>query len=357
MMWRAFVVVVCVGLVWGCFLPKTEAAEDRVKRSGPSKKVLPVGAPDSYIGQEGDVPTKELAPKAARRVIPASALTDESRTSGGRGLVLVRSSESLATRSEQVRKDGSNRPTRGSAALSTVLRKPSGDSMEGSTLSSGPIRASNTPSLIDQGNIGALMTPEASLKSVGTFPTGPESGFSHLEIEVSHSAHTFRLYGHTFFGGKKEVLHECKVGLGGPGFPTPVGVYYVTHIYDEDPWWIPPKDRAWAAGDSPSRRVYGGTMAPLLKKRDVRTKNEPAHPEEKIAGPVKLEDYGYRFHGTNAPRSIGRNQSHGCVRMLPDDARKVANLIKERVGISQRKQSENGNFVVLNSPVRLNLIK
>ena len=98
--------------------------------------------------------------------------------------------------------------------------------------------------------------------------------YDHLEIWVSHSAHEFKLFGLPSTG-QREVLYETKVGLGSGEFPTPVGVYYVTHIYDEDPWWIPPRDRAWAAGQSPSRKVYGGTMAPLLKKRPVKSKNQP----------------------------------------------------------------------------------
>ncbi len=178
----------------------------------------------------------------------------------------------------------------------------------------------------------------------------------HLEIEVKHREHTFTLFSHRGDGGK-DVLYHCRVGLGGPEFPTPVGTYYVTHIYDDQPWWIPPKDRAWAAGEKPSRKVYGGTMAPLLKKRDIKDKKRTTMSEDMIAGKVKLEDYGYRFHGTNAPRSIGRNQSHGCVRMLPEDAKKVAELIKQHVGTKDRRESENGSYVVLKSPVRLNLVK
>lgn len=180
--------------------------------------------------------------------------------------------------------------------------------------------------------------------------------FRYLEIEVSHSQHFFKLLGKTADGGH-EKLHECNVGLGSREFPTPVGVYYVTHIYDESPWWIPPPNRAWAAGQSPSRRIYGGTMAPLLKKIVVKDKKVVLISEDKIEKKVKLDDYGYRFHGTNAPRSIGRNQSHGCVRMIPADAKRVADLIKQHVGIASREESENGTFVVLKAPVRLNLIR
>jgi hypothetical protein len=186
-----------------------------------------------------------------------------------------------------------------------------------------------------------------------------EGEFDFLEIEVGHASHVFRLLGHKG-GAGPTVLHECKVGLGDKSqFPTPVGVYYVTHIFDDDPWWIPPKDRAWAAGDSPSRKVYGGTMAPLLKKRPIRQRTKQTDSEDLISEEVKLSDDGYRFHGTNSLKSIGRNQSHGCVRMFPADAKKVANLIKDYVGVSEIREhdSENGRYVILKNIVHLNLIK
>ena len=227
-------------------------------------------------------------------------------------------------------------------------------------MSAGPTRTARNPSLVDRHRMETLLRPSESHKAVGNFPTGPEGGdLGYIEIEVGHSSHIFRLYASSLFG-KRELLHECNVGLGAPGeFPTPVGVYFVTHIYDQDPWWIPPPNRDWAAGQSPSKKVYGGTMAPLLKKRPVKMKGkqQTPDPEDKIAEQVQLNDDGYRFHGTNAPRSIGRNQSHGCVRMLPDDARKVADLIKDKVGIADRRESENGTYVILKSPVRLNLVK
>jgi L,D-transpeptidase catalytic domain len=203
--------------------------------------------------------------------------------------------------------------------------------------------------------------PGTILKKLGSIPNPAisfqEDRIQRLEIQVSHSTHVFKLIAHTG-GADTQILYECKIGLGAPEFPTPVGTYYVTHIYDQDPWWIPPPNRAWAAGDSPSKRVYGGTMAPLLKKRTPTTRKKDVAPsEDRIEGAVKLEDYGYRFHGTNAPRSIGRNQSHGCVRMISDDAKKVASIIEDYVGIAERKESENGSYAILKAPVRLNLLK
>jgi hypothetical protein len=208
----------------------------------------------------------------------------------------------------------------------------------------------------------AALSPGSAPKATDAGVEGPLADVGHVRIEVSHSKHVLRLLGDAAHN-RDQVLYECRVGLGARGFPTPVGVYFVTHIFDDDPWWIPPKDRAWAAGQSPSRRVYGGIMAPLLKKKALTQRRTPgkkaplALAEDFVEKPVKLDDYGYRFHGTNQPRSIGRNESHGCVRMLPDDVKKVAALIKEHVGVSDRRESENGTFVVLRAPVRLDLIK
>jgi hypothetical protein len=234
--------------------------------------------------------------------------------------------------------------------LSTLAFLRSGDASAAGDPRSKPI-------FVKASQLRDLLMPRRVLKSVGAFPDGPEGGFSHLQIEVSHSQHTFRLLGVSFFG-RKAVLYRCKVGLGDPrNFPTPTGMYFVTHIYDDHPWWIPPTDRAWAWGHAPSKRVYGGTMAPLLKKRPVRSRRKRGNYEDLIARKVTLEDYGYRFHGTNALRSIGRNQSHGCVRMIPKDAKSVADFIKEYVGITGRGETENGTFVRLRAPVRLRIIK
>lgn len=226
-------------------------------------------------------------------------------------------------------------------------RGPSGDQQ---------IRASGSgrESPGDQ-RLGSVVPSTENLSIREQTSGNPEGRYEFLEIDVNHVAHHLKLMGNTV-SGAKELLHECRVGLGGSGFPTPKGEYFVTHIYPDDPWWIPPRDRAWAWGQLPSKKVYGGTMAPLLKKTFVFTRKKlPADLEDYISSEVKLNDYGYRFHGTNAPRSIGRNESHGCVRMLPTDAKKVAALIIEHTGVVAKRESENGSFVVLRQPVRLRI--
>ena len=39
--------------------------------------------------------------------------------------------------------------------------------------------------------------------------------------------------------------------------------------------------------------------------------------------------HGYAIHGTTAIRHLGRPASHGCIRLHPDNARKLFDLVKE----------------------------
>ena len=39
--------------------------------------------------------------------------------------------------------------------------------------------------------------------------------------------------------------------------------------------------------------------------------------------------HGFAIHGTDAVRHLGRPASHGCVRLHPDNARKLFDLVKE----------------------------
>ena len=43
---------------------------------------------------------------------------------------------------------------------------------------------------------------------------------------------------------------------------------------------------------------------------------------------IGLSEKGYGIHGTNAPGSIGRNVSHGCIRMRNRDVEQLFELVK-----------------------------
>lgn len=176
--------------------------------------------------------------------------------------------------------------------------------------------------------------------------------YSRLEIRVDRSAYRLDLVG--FRGGNEKLLYTTRVGLGSPEFPTPRGSFYVCRIFDDKPLWIPPPDRWWAWGQSPSRSVYGGHMMPFFKKVKSKSKGLEDDPVDLVEPQVKMVDAGaYRIHGTNSPWSVGSGQSHGCVRMLNSTVKILADNLKMYAGTTTRGETANGPFVNLARPVKL----
>lgn len=193
-----------------------------------------------------------------------------------------------------------------------------------------------------------------ALESAGKLMSDPTKLFDSFEIEVKHHTYDLRLFG--VRNGEKKELYATKVGLGSPEFPTPRGKFFIARIFDDHPLWIPPQDRPWAWGQSPSRSVYGGHMMPLLSKRPEPGERESVDGDDWLAPRMRLIDSGaYRVHGTNSPWSVGSNQSHGCVRMKNETVEKLANSIKLYVGTSVRGEAPNGKYVDLARPVRVYL--
>ena len=93
------------------------------------------------------------------------------------------------------------------------------------------------------------------------------------------------------------------VALGRPSWPTPTGEFRIA-IREENPTWDVPASilaEARRAGRSHPTRVPPGPHNPLG------------------AFWLGLDSGGIGIHGTNAPGSIYRFASHGCIRLHPDD--------------------------------------
>lgn len=105
-----------------------------------------------------------------------------------------------------------------------------------------------------------------------------------------------------------KFVKSYPIAVGMSIYPTPLGRRYLTQIV-WNPWWIPPKESAWAAGavDTPP-----GPQNPL--------------------GPVKMKlGSAIMIHGTNKPSSVGKAASHGCMRMYSQDALELARWIQEKI--------------------------
>jgi lipoprotein-anchoring transpeptidase ErfK/SrfK len=120
------------------------------------------------------------------------------------------------------------------------------------------------------------------------------------------------------------TLESFAVAIGKGSKPTPQGSYKIRKIV-WNPTWVPP-DEPWAKGKT--------AQAPGAK-----------------ANPMKLvkiffQEPDYYIHGTGDLESLGDAASHGCLRMDPDDAYRVARYLMEHGG---QPRDENWFWRVLHS--------
>jgi L,D-transpeptidase ErfK/SrfK len=94
------------------------------------------------------------------------------------------------------------------------------------------------------------------------------------------------------------------IAVGRPGrWETPAGDFHVANKR-KNPTWFPPE---WAGEEAP---VPPGPHNPLGDRW------------------MGLSAPGIGIHATNAPSSVGRSASHGCMRMYPEGAHALYNLVK-----------------------------
>lgn len=93
------------------------------------------------------------------------------------------------------------------------------------------------------------------------------------------------------------------VAIGMRGWETPTGEFTIA-TKAKNPTWFPP---SWALKEDP---VPPGPDNPLGDRW------------------MGLSIRGYGLHATNAPRTVGLYTSHGCMRMYPEQARELYDLVK-----------------------------
>ena len=100
------------------------------------------------------------------------------------------------------------------------------------------------------------------------------------------------------------------VSVGTKAYPTPTGNFTIRKVI-WNPAWHPP-DSKWARGKSPKA---------------------PGHPDNPMKR-VKMffQEPDYYIHGTGDDDSLGKAESHGCIRMNADDVTRLAQLVMEHGG-------------------------
>lgn len=106
-----------------------------------------------------------------------------------------------------------------------------------------------------------------------------------------------------FFFKEEALFASYPVGLGRPDWPTPTGKFKVLTLEENPTWDVP-------LSIQEEMRLEG-------KEVLIKVPPGPKNPLGKYWLGLSLPAIG--IHGTIAPASVYRFQSHGCIRLHPDD--------------------------------------
>ena len=80
-----------------------------------------------------------------------------------------------------------------------------------------------------------------------------------------------------------------------------------------------------------------GKMVTKTPKGEYRIINKQAHPDGPFGALwMGLSKPHYGIHGTNDPSSIGREVSHGCIRMYNEDVLQLSKLVPIQTRVTIR---------------------
>ncbi len=122
-------------------------------------------------------------------------------------------------------------------------------------------------------------------------------------IEVDKSKYRVTFWKFDFSKMRYKKIRTYNVAIGAKGHETPLGLYFVQAKTRKPDWLMPYSD--WVP------KEQQGTVVPY---------GDPNNPFD---GPFIAFDQkrGYGLHGTKSVESMGTSASHGCIRMLPEDAK------------------------------------
>lgn len=114
-----------------------------------------------------------------------------------------------------------------------------------------------------------------------------------------------------FSGGELRAAYP--VGLGKPSWPTPTGDFVVASRERNKTWLVPPS----------IQREMERNGEPVLTR-------VPPGPDNPLGRHwLGLSIPGLGIHGTTAPQSIYHFQSHGCIRLHPDDIAELFEAVEK----------------------------
>ncbi|HUF66925.1 MAG TPA: L,D-transpeptidase family protein [Gemmatimonadaceae bacterium] len=168
------------------------------------------------------------------------------------------------------------------------------------TAAAGPATADHAP--IPAAEISSISASEERSPAGSATAAAPETGALTLYTSLTQRTLYVRI--------GDSVAATYPVAIGKDDHATPTGTFTIRKIV-WNPGWVPPRS-PWARG---------------------KTAKPPGHPEN----PMKLvkiffREPDYYIHGTSEYESLGSAASHGCLRMLPDEAAEIAKWLMEHGG-------------------------
>ena len=139
---------------------------------------------------------------------------------------------------------------------------------------------------------GALSAGDEKL-SIPTQHIAPVPSANGIVINLSER--------NLYFYAADRPTHVYPIAIGMRGWETPTGDFRIANKR-KNPTWFPPR---WALQEEP---VPPGPDNPLGDRW------------------MGLSAPGYGIHATNAPASVGRYASHGCMRMYPEQVHELYSL-------------------------------
>ena len=112
-----------------------------------------------------------------------------------------------------------------------------------------------------------------------------------------------------YFNGKGNPLavSTYPVGIGTTEKPTPMGQMYIVRKQFRPTWYVP-------ASIAEDHRKKGDPLPPKVPPGPLNPLGEYA---------LYLSEPEYLVHGTNKPASIGLRATNGCIRLYPEDIKKL----------------------------------
>lgn len=109
-----------------------------------------------------------------------------------------------------------------------------------------------------------------------------------------------------------EVQAAFPVALGKPSWPTPAGEFVVVNRQRDKTWIVPPS-----------------IQREMLRNGEPVLTRVPPGPDNPLGRHwLGLSIPGIGIHGTIAPQSIYNFQSHGCIRLHPDDVAELYDVVQ-----------------------------